>query len=806
MEKLKTLIDAGHKLIPLKDGQFAKQPRDMNYAENSYSLDDLTGNVGMLIPHGLVDVDFDWPFAGAHSEQYLPTSGIAFGRHRKGEPSPVTHMIYRADLKEKITFALPSNVPGAPELEGPHAYTVLELRTAKEDEPYHVMIPPSVHPSGEELRWVEFENLPFTPLEIDAEELVRRAGLVAGFAALTAFYPGEGARDDFATAIIGTALRAGWNDEEIKKLISIVARGAGDEEAAMRVKKVTKSRQRLDGDKKVRGLRSLANMAGIPYEWAFEIAVWLGWRKRQADGPAIFHDGLILNTSRQAWQKLNDYVIGNDPAVYRHGEALARVDRNRIEILDRSSLTHELNRCAKWMKQVGKDDSGKAKWAVSNADKAVVDDMLSAREADVIVPEIFQFSTVPMFTREGRLLNANGFDDDSGIYLDLSVEIDVPTDPTVRQVRHALRRLWEPVSQFPYVDRSDKVHVLAMMLEPYIRDMFDAVPMYFINKPAAGTGASLLIEVALFPTLGAFPEGETPPSSEEEMKKTLLSKLMAGSRVIYFDNANCFDSASLAAMITSSRFTGRILGRSQMATMPVRCQFVGSGNNTEMSGELYRRMVDIRIDAEMENPEDRPATAFRIKDLKGWVREHHTEQVAAALTIIRFWINRGMPLGDGHKASFEGWARVMSGIFDCINVRGFLDTPVERRPIDPELEQFRSLILYWFNLMRARVEGGVPQDLVGIDWQKPVKAKDVVKLCRVDGFELGWGEETRMAGKMLNKYDGRIFDFATATGLTYRLKIAKTSINGSYSWWVEAENVIESDEPDGLENRRSMAF
>jgi len=792
MDDLKKLLDDGHKLIPLRAGQEAKLPREERYAEKDYGLDDLTGNVGMMIPHGLVDVDFDWPTAGQLCEKFLPLSGMMWARNRAdSDYSPVTHAVYRCDLPEPVTFRLPK-IAGH-DLKGPHAHTVLELRTAKETEPYHVMIPPSVHPSGDGLAWVQMDGMAIlSPTEIDADDLVRRAGMLAGFCVLARFYPGEGARDDFALALTGAMIRARWDDAQIERFMTVLCQVAGDAELKMRTTKALRSRRRIEAGRPVRGLTAAAKIAGIPWEWVRTAAIWLGWKKGD-HGAAIFDTGMVLDTSRQAWAALEDYVIDGEPAVYAHGDALARVDRGGIDLLDRSSLTYELNRCAKWMRK--KDDGG---WSPTNANRAAVEDMLSARKRDVTVPELVQLSTVPMFTKDGRLLNRNGFDEESGIFLDLDVDVEVPEQPTAKDVRIALRRLWIPVAQFPYVDRSDKAHVLAMMLEPYVRDFFDATPLYFVNKPAAGTGASLLIEAALYPTLGEFPEGETPPRGEEEMKKTLLAKLMSGTRIIYFDNANQLDSAALAAMITTSRFTGRILGRSTMATMPVRCQFVGSGNNTEMSGELYRRFVDIRIDAEMENPEDRGIDHFRIKDLKGWAKEHRHQQVVAALTIIRYWINAGMPAGSGHKASFESWSRVMSGIFEMINVRGFLATPKDRRPVDPETEAIRELLLEW---RKARNSNHQRNGAYGTDFSKPVKAKHVLELIEAQqvGIDLGFGEPKQTLAKKLVKHRGRPYEFTTERGHKVTLTLRSRPLNGSLSWWVEEDRMQAGDLPTGDE-------
>lgn len=109
-------------------------------------------------------------------------------------------------------------------------------------------------------------------------------------------------------------------------------------------------------------------------------------------------------------------------------------------MLGGESLKHELNRCAAWLAQ----DDGK--WKNVSAPKAVVEDMMTARRRDVTVPTLKRVSIVPTFTKDGRLLSEPGFDEASGIFLDLKVNVDVPPQPTPRQVRTALRQLWFALS------------------------------------------------------------------------------------------------------------------------------------------------------------------------------------------------------------------------------------------------------------------------------------------------------------------------------------------------------------------------
>lgn len=771
------LIEAGYRLIPLHDKQ--KAPIHDKWGENQYSLSDLGEQVGMVIEPGMVDIDLDWP-----ELRQLATDGnydtMAWGR--KGH---VTHLVYRSDLKEPVTFKLPK-VVGAPMIDGAHAYTVCELRTSAKGESYQAMIPDSTHPDGDQLEW--FNEV--VPQEGPADAIVQTFGMYAGVAVLSRFYPGEGSRDEFALALTGCMVRAGWPAENVERFMTYLCRLTGDDEVKMRSQKASRKIKRLEAGKKVAGIPKAAELMGIPIEWMQEIAVWLGWKKRNptGTGAAVFVSGVVRDVSKQAWDALTEYRVDSDPGVYAFGEALARVDGGKMQLLDSMGLRFELNRCATWLAY---DND---KWKPTSTPKTCVEDMLAARRRDVTVPELKQVSIVPTFTRDGRLLNENGFDEESGIYLDLQVSVDVPENPTPRDVRAALRQLWLPMSQFPFEHKSDKAHAIAMALEPYMRDMFGPTPFYFVNKPAAGTGASLFIETTLYPTLGDWPELQTPPKSEEEMKKTLTACFAGGTRAIFFDNAKVLDSADLCLALTAEVYSARILGVSKMLNVPVKVQWVGSGNNTQFSGELYRRVLDIRMNAKMPNPEDRHVSQFRIKNLKSWVQENQAEQVRAALTIIRYWVNQGMPEGDGSKASFEVWAAKMSGLLDCIGVRGFLETPVDRRPDDTEADEARELILALYNAQRGRVDPSGERNEYGepvrrTDWSRPVKASDVLQLVNAGlvPMDFGFKDPARAIGELLRQQMDVPLAFETDTGKTITLTVKKSRYQGTTRWHVEAD-------------------
>ena len=113
-------------------------------------------------------------------------------------------------------------------------------------------------------------------------------------------------------------------------------------------------------------------------------------------------------------------------------------------------------------------------------------------------------------------------------------------------------------------------------------------------------------------------------------------------------------------MLTTTQWRGRRLGKSEIVEVPNDATWVATGNNVELSDELARRTVPIRLDPGVERPEQR--TGFAHPELLSWVRAHRATLVSACLSIIQAWIHAGCPDGNATPGSYESWARIMGGV------------------------------------------------------------------------------------------------------------------------------------------------
>jgi hypothetical protein len=215
-----------------------------------------------------------------------------------------------------------------------------------------------------------------------------------------------------------------------------------------------------------------------------------------------------------------------------------------------------------------------------------------------------------------------------------------------------------------------------------------------IHKPTPGTGASLLVDVlaGVFcnPILTPLPDGEA------EQRYTLLAVLRKMPDVVVLDNVKELNGAALASLFTSTRFSGRIVGSSDVDDVENNATWFATANNPNLNDEMTRRAVSIWLDAGVDHPEDR--RDFRHSDLKKWARENRPGLIQAALTIIQYWFQAGRPLSTKGLGSFESWAQIMGGILETAEIDGFLGNVESfRSRVDPQTQARVRFVRTWGN-------------------------------------------------------------------------------------------------------------
>ena len=171
-------------------------------------------NVGILLgdDYGSADVDIDCDEAAAAARVLLPETRMIWGR----KSSPASHYGYRADPAVRTKqYADPIEKKSQ----------IVELRGLKNDGTVglQTVVPPSVHPEGEEVRWES--GCDALPANIDAAALESAVAQVAAAALLARYWPGpKSGRNPAFLALAGAAARAGWTLEQTQTFVGAIYR------------------------------------------------------------------------------------------------------------------------------------------------------------------------------------------------------------------------------------------------------------------------------------------------------------------------------------------------------------------------------------------------------------------------------------------------------------------------------------------------------------------------------------------------------------------------------------------------------
>jgi DNA primase catalytic core len=384
------------------------------------------------------------------------------------------------------------------------------------------------------------------------------------------------------------------------------------------------------------------------------------------------------------------------------GGALVRLVRGDdgpfIELMSEAGAYGYLARIADWVKVT--EDAVRDVSPVHD----VARDILVYPHTEL--PQIEAVAATPVFDSDGGLVSTHGYHPHARLwYRQDALQIGtVPERPTSDEVAAARSLLLDDLLvDFPFTADSDRAHALGALLLPFVRRMvIGCTPIHLIEAPTPGSGKGLLADIVSILCVGRACDPTTITRDEDETRKKITSLLLKAQPVILVDNIkDGVDSAQLAAAITAERWSDRILGHNRMLDLPNRGTWIVTGNNPNLSLEIARRCVRVRIDAKVDQPWKR--TGFKHHPIRGWVKTNRAQLVHALVVLARGWIAAGSRPGSRDVGSFESWAGVVGGILEHASVPGFLDdTDQLYEAADADGQEWREFVSAWWHKFGPR--------------------------------------------------------------------------------------------------------
>lgn len=381
------------------------------------------------------------------------------------------------------------------------------------------------------------------------------------------------------------------------------------------------------------------------------------------------------------------------------------VDAPRLVDVKAHHMAEAFTRAAKWKKF----DKRSGEWVNTDCPQRIAETFL-AREGQWRLPVLTGIINCPTLRADGSILDLPGYDAQTGLLFDPQ-DVQFPALPRDHDRDMALRALGflkDLISTFPFVTEGDRAVALSAILTALVRRSLPTAPLHGFNAPTAGTGKSMLVDVASLIATARPAPVIAQGKSEEEMEKRLGAALIAGDVLIAIDNCEePLGGELLCQTMTQTSLKVRILGKSVNAEVPSNAALFATGNNLTFEGDMTRRALRATLDAGVERPELR---AFD-RDPLAMVTERRGDYVSAGLTILRAFHIAGRPQQRAPLGSFTDWSRWVRDALIWLGEADPCDTMEELRGADPKLEALTSVLEGW-------------REVIGL---QPANVRDVIE-------------------------------------------------------------------------------
>jgi hypothetical protein len=288
--------------------------------------------------------------------------------------------------------------------------------------------------------------------------------------------------------------------------------------------------------------------------------------------------------------------------------------------------------------------------------------------AQEFVRPLWYVSHTPIISPSGKMIDKPGYDPETKIYVSL------PKDYTpCGSVGEASDQIRDLLVDFPHETQADLTHAVSLPMTCILRHAISSpTPLYRFEAPSPGTGKTLegrtLFEIVT-------PNAEYLPAvkDNEEATKVITAALLRMPAVIAFDNVSEFETASVMQALTNMWWSSRVLGQSKVISLPIWNVWAATLNNPEMSREMLRRSVRVRLNSHLEHPEKRPSSAFRHPDVVGYARKFRSQLLAAFACLCQTSEN-GTNGQTPYLGGYGAWCEALYPRLEAAGFKGFLST------------------------------------------------------------------------------------------------------------------------------------
>lgn len=409
-----------------------------------------------------------------------------------------------------------------------------------------------------------------------------------------------------------------------------------------------------------------------------------------------------------------DAIIKAEMRIYQRAGFLVRVVRRDtpsvrhykrppgalgLLTVDAPYLIESFTRAAYWLKF----SSQKSEWVPTNAPEQAATTYI-ARRGHWQLPRLWSAISSPTLRPDGTVLQLPGYDKVTQSWYDpCGIEFpEIPESPNHADAKAALHKLEKAFSTFPFDSASDKAVALALVLTALVRRSLPSAPLGAITAPVMASGKTLLADCIAILATGVSAPAMKYADTDEEATKTMLAVLAEGDQVVLIDNIERpLEGDTLCAVLTQESYRQRVLGRTEMMTVPTTTLFLATGNHLVIAGDLRTRALLCRIDPKVERPEERQFGT----ELRTWMTNKRPELVAAGLTIMRAFIATKQEVKDFCPTwgRFEHWSDMVRAPLIWLGCEDPCATLKNLEKEDPDRIELQRVIAAWEGVFKVPI-------------------------------------------------------------------------------------------------------
>ena len=257
---------------------------------------------------------------------------------------------------------------------------------------------------------------------------------------------------------------------------------------------------------------------------------------------------------------------------------------------------------------------------------------------DGALPIVTSIAQLPIVLHNGTVLTGRGLNRRYGVFFRVPAELEalLPSREgcTAAVVARAMRFLTEDWLCDVAADYEGKCTIVACALTLLERALLPQRPAFFVTAGQRGGGKTTTIHMISMAVLGLPASAAAWSPNEEERRKALFAYLETGLPMLVWDNlarGTVISCPSIEKTLTSEFYSDRILGASEVKSVPAYTVQVFTGNNIAPRGDLASRSLIMRLAIDRPDPENRE---FKHSDPIAWTDEHRGRILQALYTLL----------------------------------------------------------------------------------------------------------------------------------------------------------------------------